>query len=339
MIVKRILYLAYYLKNLNRSLFFKFLNFGSKKSAKMRLLLILDTVYSSLRYNISLLEYFQFGFYALPHRERLKWAGTGYMYEYQRLMNPVKERIILSDKIIFCQYYQKFIQRNVFCIADLKNNEENIDQILNNSTRKLVFKAKSGNSGKQVEIRNTSDFKADTVLDYMNCNGFDMVEDFIVQHHMLSKLSPNSVNTVRIFTNLNNKNKVDLLGCRLRLGITKNVDNLASGGIAAAIDEESGIVDTAGFYSDFTKSPELNHPVSGMAIMGYQIPYWNEIIQMVKEAAMLHPQNRSIGWDIAITENGPELIEGNHDWCKLVYQLPVQKGLKAVLDKYRLGES
>lgn len=132
---------------------------------------------------------------------------------------------------------------------------------------------------------------------------------------------------------------MDLLGCRLRLGITKNVDNLASGGIAAAVDEKSGIVNTAGFYSDLTKSPELNHPISGMPIKGYQIPYWSEIIQMVKEVAMLHPQNRSIGWDIAITENGPELIEGNHDWCKLVYQLPVQKGLKAVLERYRLGES
>ena len=52
------------------------------------------------------------------------------------------------------------------------------------------------------------------------------------------------------------------------------------------------------------------------------------------KAASEMPENSSVGWDIAITENGPELIEGNHNWCKLLWQLPVKKGLKHVLDKY-----
>lgn len=34
------------------------------------------------------------------------------------------------------------------------------------------------------------------------------------------------------------------------------------------------------------------------------------------------------------SENGPDLIEGNHDWCKLVWQLPVHKGLKPILEKH-----
>ena len=44
-------------------------------------------------------------------------------------------------------------------------------------------------------------------------------------------------------------------------------------------------------------------------------------------------QNRSIGWDIVITPEGPGLIEGNHDWCKLVWQLPVGRGLKLLLER------
>ena len=44
---------------------------------------------------------------------------------------------------------------------------------------------------------------------------------------------------------------------------------------------------------------------------------------------------RSIGWDIVITENGPGFIEGNHDWCKLLWQLPVNTGMKSVLESYK----
>lgn len=50
--------------------------------------------------------------------------------------------------------------------------------------------------------------------------------------------------------------------------------------------------------------------------------------------ALLHPQRKSSGWDIVVTPIGPGLIEGNHDWCKLVWQLPVKKGLKKELEKY-----
>ena len=56
---------------------------------------------------------------------------------------------------------------------------------------------------------------------------------------------------------------------------------------------------------------------------------------MVKELAAMDSRNKSIGWDLAITSSGPDLIEGNREWCKLLYQLPARKGLKSVLEKYK----
>ena len=41
-----------------------------------------------------------------------------------------------------------------------------------------------------------------------------------------------------------------------------------------------------------------------------------------------------LGWDVSITNDGPELLERNHDWCKLLWQLPVKKGLKQELIPY-----
>ena len=109
---------------------------------------------------------------------------------------------------------------------------------------------------------------------------------------------------------------------------------MAAGNIAAPIDEMTGLVSGSGVYSDITKTDEIEHPVTGVKIEGFQVPYWPEVMNMVKEAALLHPQNRSIGWDVAITNEGPELLEGNHNWCKLLWQLPVKKGLKPVLEQY-----
>ena len=167
----------------------------------------------------------------------------------------------------------------------------------------------------------------------MEDNRFDLVEEFIIQHKDLSNLSPSSVNTVRVFTQLNQSGEVEFLGCRQRISVNCKVDNMAAGNLAAPIDIDSGVISGPGVYSDITKEQAEKHPVTRTAIVGFQVPFWQETLEMVEEAAKLHPENRSIGWDVVITDKGPGLIEGNHDWCKLLWQLPVKKGLKFLLDK------
>ena len=43
-----------------------------------------------------------------------------------------------------------------------------------------------------------------------------------------------------------------------------------------------------------------------------KIPMWDRVLEVVIEAAKKIPQVRYIGWDIAITNDGVELIEGNN---------------------------
>lgn len=35
---------------------------------------------------------------------------------------------------------------------------------------------------------------------------------------------------------------------------------------------------------------------------------------------------RSIGWDVAITETGPYMLEGNDNWCMTLFSCPAEKG-------------
>ena len=53
-------------------------------------------------------------------------------------------------------------------------------------------------------------------------------------------------------------------------------------------------------------------PESGVTLKGFQIPLWDEIVAMIKEASLVVPQVGYVGWDVAVSaDRGPLLIEGN----------------------------
>lgn len=133
------------------------------------------------------------------------------------------------------------------------------------------------------------------------------------------------------FTLIDETGAYSVLGCRLRISVDSRVEDLAAVNLAVLVDDETGMVCGPGVYSDITRHPESVHPVTGTPIEGFQIPLWQEALEMVERAIRMHPENCSIGWDVVITPDGPGLIEGNHDWCKLVWQLPVRRGLKHLL--------
>lgn len=333
--MKRVLYLLYYFKQLDFEKLERFQLYLKSKFGISAIKQWKDVIISSLRYNISILEYYQFRFFELGIEERKNWAGTGYMYEYQLQMNPKSERHILDDKTLFYKNYDEFFVHQVADLETLRNHKEVVQGLLSNQTGKIVLKVSDGKCGKGVLIGQTSDFTTEGLVEFMEKESYELAEEFLIQHPDLQELSPSAVNTVRIFTQLDEEDEVDILGCRLRISVNSPVDNMAAGNMAAPIDEKTGIVTGPGVYSDITKTDEAIHPVTGVRIESFQVPFWKETLKMVKKAALKHPQNRSIGWDVVITENGPGLIEGNHDWCKLLWQLPVKKGLKPILENYR----
>lgn len=48
-------------------------------------------------------------------------------------------------------------------------------------------------------------------------------------------------------------------------------------------------------------------------MLGFKVSNWHIAIDSVIKAAEKLPQCRFIGWDVAITTKGIELIEGNHN--------------------------
>lgn len=90
------------------------------------------------------------------------------------------------------------------------------------------------------------------------------------------------------------------------------VDNFHAGGLAAKVDIETGELGPA---SDIGLHPNskwhANHPLSGGQIAGRKLPFWQETIDLARRAHAATPGRAVIGWDIAILDDGPVIIEGN----------------------------
>ncbi len=332
--LRRFVYIGYYFKKLDWQKFHYFTNHYAIGNQKSKLSIWYGMLADSIKFNISLLEYFMFDFAHKTKEEKASWSGTGYMYEYQLKMNPPEYRSVLSDKTQFLVQYRDFVKHEFITLSALEGNPGKGEQLLNNPSGKLVLKNSKGQCGRGIEVVDSKAFTPVSLVERLKATGNDFAEAYVVQHPDLMSLSPAGLNTVRIITQLDRTNKVHLLGARLRITVNSPIDNLAAGNIAAPIDIDAGIVTGPGVYSDITKTDEYHHPVTGVSIPGFQVPFWSETIELCKAAALVDTRNRSIGWDVAITETGPELIEGNHDWCKLLWQLPVKRGLKDRLEAF-----
>ena len=71
------------------------------------------------------------------------------------------------------------------------------------------------------------------------------------------------------------------------------------------------------------------HPDSGETIIGRTLPHWPEVKRIAVAAHEEFKTLPSIGWDIAITEDGPVIVEGNSQWGTDGVQMSHQKPLQA----------
>jgi hypothetical protein len=331
--LQRSKYLGYYIMTLEISKFMRFLKYTKRKRKSNSVLILSDILYCVYKYNIGIIDYFVFRFNEKSDGERSEWAGTGFMYEYQSRMNPKSARNILENKIAFLTHFHFFVKRTFFSLYQFKDNLDLAEKLLLNPSGRIVLKGSQGQAGTKVEVISCDAYSPKTLTKYMKKKKYDLAEEYVVQHHSLMELSPSGLNTIRLITQLT-QHGVDFLGARLRVSVNSMVDNMAAGNLAALVDIKTGEVRSAAVYSDITKEERTVHPITGKEIKGFVIPHWDKVTELAKKAALHVPDNRSVGWDIAITELGPELIEGNHNWCKFLWQLPAKQGMKRELEKY-----
>ena len=141
-------------------------------------------------------------------------------------------------------------------------------------------------------------------------------QEKVVQHHEMDRLYDKSVNTIRLVTIRSLKDgEIKTIPPILRIGANGSiVDNTSQGGIAVGFDISTGRLDEYGIYKPNYGLKTREHPNSHIVFSTFIIPFLKESIEMAIRFHTFFLDIHSIGWDIAITENGPVFIEGNDNW-------------------------
>lgn len=279
-------------------------------------------IYSLHRFGASFEEYFIFKFYDLNADGRRKFNTLKMQYGYCELVNDSNIRNLFEDKGKCYELFKPYYKRDLLVVTSKEDKQDLIRFIELHPS--FIYKPLNGHSGMGITIYRECDSKNTAEIEKImeQGDGKFVVEELIIQAPEMAVLHKESINTIRIATFTIN-GKVDILGTALRVGTGKaNVDNAGAGGLYAGVDPDEGIVnsvarDNKGYIC-------LRHPDSGVVFPGFVIPEWNQALGLVKMMATTVRGATVISWDLAYSDKGWLMIEGNDVGEAYLLQAPLQ---------------
>jgi hypothetical protein len=157
-----------------------------------------------------------------------------------------------------------------------------------------------------------------------------VIEACLANHSDLGDLNLGALATARILTARNERGEIEATHAVFRMAQRPGaqVDNIHAGGIAAPVDLATGRLGRATDLGVRVDSAwHAKHPVTGAPIEGRILPHWPEAVALVQRAHDLVGDRVAVGWDVAILEDGPCLIEGNGKPDVDLIQRPHRVGL------------
>lgn len=308
--MRKVIYLFKRIIGLDYKNMFRIAKKISKKTHKNRFLIIIDMIKCGFKYQAGYYDYLEFEFYLLNDKQRSTYLTRGKNNEIIRKYNNKEKAYQFDDKQIFNKMFKQFLGRDYI---NLDNNLEEFKQFLENK-KEIIVKPLDGEGGKGVEkIKVNSDIEK--LYQKLIDNNQTLVEEVIKQHKQMNKLYDKSVNTLRMFTFVKD-GKAYFLQAILKIGNGGVIDNFSSGGMYTFVDNNGVVLAPAIDQDDnyFEK-----HPLTNEKIVGFQVPLFNEAVELVRKAALIVPDMAYVGWDVAIGEDKPILVEGN--WFPGVFQM------------------
>lgn len=286
-------------------------------------------------------EYYQFEFEQRSEEFRRNFLGENEQRFYLDLLNPVKyytlsrnkylTHKILSDtgvrkSELYC-YYQP--EGRIYDSDEIASNVADVCRILGQKgVSQCVIKATENSHGEGVVVvREVEYLEDDCRMHYFNGDSALLseiltihpliFEGLIKQTEQFAGFNSSSVNTVRFMTTLYPSGDVKIVAAFIKIGREGScVDNAGAGGnVDVCVDVESGRTQYAIRYDGWRNIHEIDlHPDSGAPLNGVVIANWEQIKSEVVKFQQAMPWCKAAGWDVAITDEGPLVIECNDFW-------------------------
>ena len=295
-----------YIFSANYKRYFDNLKKIAKKEDKSFTKMVFDTGYCVFRYGFCLSDYLNYKLYNKNEKERKKYVSTKTENKFYETVSPSAYKQRYTVKPNFLKDFKEYTKRDF--IVPKEDNYEEFLEFLNNHE---VFMSKpydglGGADVKKEYTKNIQDKK-----EYFNnaIKNRIFLEELVKQHPEMNKLCDKSVNTMRIMTfNDHGKSRIIWMGLRVGNGINA-IDNFHAKGMAVNIDINTGKLVGNAIDKDLNEYEE--HPFTHVKFDGFQIPCFEDSKNMVLKASLESDKILVVGWDVAISEDGPVIIEGN----------------------------
>jgi hypothetical protein len=151
-----------------------------------------------------------------------------------------------------------------------------------------------------------------------------LIQERLRNHPALAALAPGALSTVRVLTLRGEDGvvRVVLAVCKIPVG-SAPTDHMRLGGLAAPVDLATGRLGPAiGKSETAIVQPCERHPDTGAVLEGFELPHWEGVMRLAVRVHEALERIVCVGWDIAILEDGPVVIEGNDNPGHTSSQLP-----------------
>ena len=260
--------------------------------------------YSFLSIGSGYSDFLNYELYKKTKDELKEYVSIKHQDKFYEIVSPSKYKTTFTIKTNFLKKFKNYIGRDFFSDGSIEELKEFL-----NKHEFFMIKPYDGLGGHGVEKMYSKDI--DNIEKFYNKLKEEnlFLEEYVIQHHEISKICSESVNTVRIMT-FGYNGKSEILFAAMRFGNGKaNVDNFHQGGMGVLVDIETGKLVGKAFDKDLHYFDA--HPTSNIKFDGFQIPNWDKVKKLVLEAALVDPHIHVVGWDVAVTEDSATFIEGN----------------------------
>ncbi len=291
------------------------------------LFVLADMAWCGFRYGAGYMDYELFHFWEKSGSQRATYLTRGRNNEYVKALNDRGFWKLFEDKPLFLERFRDYCPREWLDIRSA-----GADELERFGTRLGEFIAKPpdashGDGVEKISASAVDDWPA--LHARLTQSGSALCEEVVRQHDDVNAICPGSVNTVR-FVTLVKDGTPHIVATYLRVGGGKRpVDNFNGGGMVTVVDRETGVI----LYPAVAKAGVVyeEHPVTGKHFAGTRLPMWEECREFVLRAAVEVPEVKYVGWDVAITPDGPTFVEGNqypgHDIYGLEPHSPDGRGV------------